>query len=72
MELVAKDEIAWAEESEKEGRDSDDWENVEGYAGASAGNGEKGDSEFDGIVGFFHPFWYDMSSKKGWNCANGV
>lgn len=35
----------------------DDWENVEADAAASAVNGAKGASDWDGIVGFFHPFW---------------
>ena len=59
LELVENDEEAWVRDAKKEGgrRDSDEWESVEGYAGASVGNGEKGGEEFDGIVGFFHPFW---------------
>ncbi|TAQ83417.1 hypothetical protein B7494_g8259 [Chlorociboria aeruginascens] len=39
-----------------ERRDSDEWENVEAYAVGSSKNGEKADKEWDGIVGFFHPF----------------
>jgi hypothetical protein len=38
-------------------QDEEDWEKVEAY-GESSGNGEKGGKEWDGIVGFFHPFWY--------------
>jgi len=34
----------------------DDWEKVDGATVGSTGNGEKGDKEWDGIVGFFHPF----------------
>ncbi|KAI1816617.1 glycosyltransferase family 4 protein [Poronia punctata] len=37
------------------GSTNDDWEKVDGAVG-STGNGEKGDREWDGIVGFFHPF----------------
>jgi alpha-1,2-mannosyltransferase len=38
--------------------DSDDgWENLEAYAEASADNGGMAPKEWDGIVGFFHPFW---------------
>lgn len=55
LELVQEDEGQFlAVGGEK---DSDDWENVEGYITASANNGGKGDKEWDGIVGFFHPFW---------------
>ena len=44
--------------------DEEDWEKVEGYTGnnglsassSSTGTDEK--SDWDGVVGFFHPFWY--------------
>jgi alpha-1,2-mannosyltransferase len=39
-------------------REDEDWERVEGYAASSAPNGEiPKDSEWKGVVGFFHPFW---------------
>lgn len=38
-------------------RNSDDWEDVHAYTTGTAKNGEKADPEWDGIVGFFHPFW---------------
>jgi alpha-1,2-mannosyltransferase len=59
LELTEKDQAEW-EEDEKDGksrRDSDDWESVDAYAVGTAQNGEKGEEEWDGIVGFFHPFW---------------
>ena len=31
-------------------------ESVDAYAVGFAKNGEKGEQEWDGIVGFFHPF----------------
>lgn len=34
-----------------------DWEKVEGYAAGSVANGEKADHDWEGVVGFFHPFW---------------
>jgi alpha-1,2-mannosyltransferase len=56
LEMTEKDEAEW--EKHKEGRrDSDEWENVDAYAVGTAGNGEKGASEWDGVVGFLHPFW---------------
>lgn len=59
LELVEKDELAWVEGNKKgERRDSDEWENVEGLAGGKGGKGVKIGSEFDGVVAFFHPFWY--------------
>ena len=54
-------ELVEAEEKEfliKGGRRaSDDWENVDSYAAGTAKNGGKADADWDGIVGFFHPFW---------------
>jgi alpha-1,2-mannosyltransferase len=59
LELVERDEEVWLREREKEGRrNSDEWESVEGYVTGSVRDGER---EFDGIVGFFHPFWYALS-----------
>jgi len=56
LDLVEQEEKDFlAEGGERE--DADDWENVEGYTTATAKNGEKADKEWDGIVGFFHPFW---------------
>lgn len=56
LELVEAEEKEFQEEG-GEPRDSDEWENVEAYAVGSAKNGEKADKEWDGVVGFFHPFW---------------
>lgn len=33
-----------------------DWENVEAYAVGSSPNGQTGEKQWDGVVGFFHPF----------------
>lgn len=55
LELVESDEKEYAVEGEA--GDSGEWENVEAYATGTAKNGEKADKEWDGIVGFFHPFW---------------
>lgn len=38
-------------------RNSDDWETVETSAVGTAKNGEKAEPEWNGFVGFFHPFW---------------
>lgn len=35
----------------------DDWEQVDAVVG-TAPNGEKPDKDWNGVVGFFHPFWY--------------
>lgn len=35
----------------------DDWEKVDAVVG-TAPNGQKLDRDWNGVVGFFHPFWY--------------
>jgi alpha-1,2-mannosyltransferase len=38
--------------------DDEDWEKIESYAAGTAPNGDlPTDVEWEGIVGFFHPFW---------------
>jgi alpha-1,2-mannosyltransferase len=56
LKTVEEEEKAWVENEEQ--RDNDEWENVDAYAVGTAKNGEKGEREWDGVVGFFHPFWY--------------
>ncbi|KAI0592770.1 hypothetical protein F4775DRAFT_167107 [Biscogniauxia sp. FL1348] len=34
----------------------DDWENIDSATVGTSGNGEKGGRDWDGVVGFFHPF----------------
>ncbi|KAH8899717.1 GDP-Man:Man(3)GlcNAc(2)-PP-Dol alpha-1,2-mannosyltransferase [Thozetella sp. PMI_491] len=41
---------------QKESGSDDEWEAVDAYAQGTAGNGEKGEKDWEGIVGFFHPF----------------
>jgi hypothetical protein len=55
LETVEEDEKILEKEGGRRG--SDEWENVESYTVGTAKNGEKADKEWDGIVGFFHPFW---------------
>ncbi|KAM3072630.1 asparagine-linked glycosylation protein [Clarireedia jacksonii] len=55
LEIVAKDEKEFRDSGEKR-RDSDEWESVESYSIGTAKNGEKADKEWNGIIGFFHPF----------------
>lgn len=53
---VAEEEFASRRRTDK--AEDEDWERVEGYAAASAENGAPmPESDFSGIVGFFHPFW---------------
>lgn len=37
--------------------EDDDWEKIESYGAATSTNGSQADSDWEGIVGFFHPFW---------------
>lgn len=39
----------------------EDWEKVDTSSSSTAGNANKGpgDDDWDGVIGFFHPFWYD-------------
>jgi alpha-1,2-mannosyltransferase len=57
LERVEDEEKALAEDQSVKKDSDDEWENVESYAAGSAKNGEKADKEWDGVVGFFHPFW---------------
>jgi alpha-1,2-mannosyltransferase len=67
LERVEGEEKALAEDQSTR-RDSDEeWETVESYAAGTAKNGEKADKEWDGIVGFFHPFWYVSLSCFYWH-----
>lgn len=36
--------------------DDESWENIDSSIAGSSGNGEKASRDWDGIVGFFHPF----------------
>lgn len=57
LEATIQEEEEWEKGGrEKNRRDSDEWESVDAAVG-SAKNGGKGEQEWDGIVGFFHPFW---------------
>lgn len=58
LELMAGDEKQFRQKNTagKDGTD-DDWETIESHTVGSAGNGETGKKEWDGVIGFFHPFW---------------
>ena len=63
LERIEGEEKALANDQSARRDSDDDWENVESSAVGSAKNGEKADEEWDGIVGFFHPFWYAVLSE---------
>lgn len=52
VELVEADEKKYRED-----KDDGGWERVGACATRIAKNGDKTDDDWDGIVGFFHPFW---------------
>jgi alpha-1,2-mannosyltransferase len=56
LKQTEDDEMAYLKPEEAR-RNSDDWEDVDAYTTGTAKNGEKADPEWDGIVGFLHPFW---------------
>lgn len=41
---------------EQKESDDEDWEKLSGHAVGSSTNGDKADRDFDGVIGFFHPF----------------
>jgi alpha-1,2-mannosyltransferase len=58
LERAEEEEQSFSADGGKR-RDSDEeWENVESYAVGTSENGKAAAKDWDGIVGFFHPFWY--------------
>ncbi|KAG9237297.1 putative GDP-Man:Man(3)GlcNAc(2)-PP-Dol alpha-1,2-mannosyltransferase [Amylocarpus encephaloides] len=55
LELVEAEEKEYAAEG-KGSEDSDEWEKIESHATGTAKDKQVKDREWDGIVGFFHPF----------------
>ncbi|KAK8133382.1 hypothetical protein PG984_005394 [Apiospora sp. TS-2023a] len=62
IRITEEDEKAYAENRSRSKSSSssssldNDWENIEKSVLGTSHNGEKGEQEWDGIVGFFHPF----------------
>ena len=38
--------------------EDDDWEQVESQGAGATTTGNQGNKDWEGVVGFFHPFWY--------------
>lgn len=50
-------ETAQSAASSSAGPEDDDWEKVDGTVPSIAGNGKPLGQDWEGIIGFFHPFW---------------
>lgn len=59
LEMVEADEKEFLAKGGDRQEDCEEWETVEAYTTGTSKNGETAEREWDGIVGFFHPFWYD-------------
>lgn len=44
-------------QSQEKKSDDGDWEKLESHAVGSSPNGGQADDEWEGTIGFFHPFW---------------
>ena len=57
------DNAADGKSQEDSADEEDDWEKVDSQSTGTAPNGEKPGS-WRGIVGFFHPFWYERQTRR--------
>jgi alpha-1,2-mannosyltransferase len=56
LQVTADDEKDFLARGEDKSS-SDGWEEVDAAVTGTANNGDTADPEWDGFVGFFHPFW---------------
>ena len=57
LERVRLDEVTWQSTQQDTNRSEDEeWEKVEGYSGAASDTAPQ-NVNWEGIIGFFHPFW---------------
>ena len=60
LDRVARErEIHLSKPQQIPAAEDEDWEKVDGESTGVAPNGAKADKEWKGVIGFFHPFWYD-------------
>jgi hypothetical protein len=53
-----------------EAEEDEDWEQIEGHAAGTAPNGElPREAEWEGIIGFFHPFWSVTRPRRPGLCT---
>lgn len=53
-----EDQKFWQENTNTKDSPSDEWETIDGASVADLGDASKTNKDWNGIVGFFHPFWY--------------
>lgn len=58
LERVKLEEEVFRKQKRTQKAEDEDWEKVEGYSVGTAPNGATAAEEWEGVVGFFHPFWY--------------
>ena len=62
LDRVAKEREAYASKlQQSSAAEDEDWEKVDSGSAGVAPNGGKASREWKGIIGFFHPFWYDFA-----------
>lgn len=67
LEVMDDDERKYR--AEKQGQkdsssEDEEWESVDAHTTGISKNGDKGEKDWEGIVGFLHPFWYAPSSAR--------
>jgi alpha-1,2-mannosyltransferase len=58
LDRVAAETRAFEAEDSTKSREDDDWEKIVPSPIGSAGSVGQAGAEWNGIVGFFHPFWW--------------
>ena len=62
---VRGEEVSYRSRQEEQPKgDDEDWEKVEGYSSGRSGGEGSAEDDWEGVVGFFHPFWYASSSAE--------
>lgn len=56
--VKADEQNYWSKRDKPQKTEDEDWEQIEGYAVPTAPNGEIPGNDWEGIIGFFHPFAY--------------
>lgn len=58
---VEEDEYR-AKERKSPKSEDEEWERIESHGARTPKTGDKANAEWDGVIGFFHPFWYHIAS----------